>query len=183
MKRMNKKTKAEQFFLLTMMFVALLGIFCVTGCGGNSCETFDCGSEKIGTATAFGCSIPGCGGCLTSGRGCNTACWPQSCKCVTVTDVEEAELNGEYPPKITGCDTRYYGDGCLGCAQSEKSCYYGVTVDEDESLNAMGCFYGSQGEKSKEKMIGYYHGCIGCIKTDGEYISTLEWGESMTEVD
>lgn len=42
MKKIDKKSKPEQFFVLMLLTVACLGILALTGCGGNqSCETVD----------------------------------------------------------------------------------------------------------------------------------------------
>ena len=162
MKETNKKpkTKAEQFFILMLLFGAMIGVLCLAGCGGGrSCEKPACDSINTETGSAFGCSIPGCGGCLTSGEGCNSACWPQSCKIVRAKDDSDGDS-----AKITACDTRYYGDGCLGCGQKEKSCYSGcIKMSGSEEIN--GFFYGSS--DSDERLIGCVDGCGGCIGSYG----------------
>ncbi len=181
MEKLNKKTKGEQLFLLTLMFAAILGIFCITGCGGKSCETPKCASEEYYGADVLGCSIPGCGGCLTSERGCNTACWPQACKYVSATQEEEDEETGEKGIlKIRACDTRYYGDGCLGCNQTEKSCYSGCAKLKNEEQNLKGIFFGSS--ESEEYFIGCYNGCGGCIGTDDEMADWMYQFEDATGV-
>ena len=53
-KKLNSRSKSEQFFMLTLLFVTVLGIFCVTGCGGKSCETPKCGSQAYLGGTARG---------------------------------------------------------------------------------------------------------------------------------
>ena len=175
-KKLNSRSKSEQFFMLTLLFVTVLGIFCVTGCGGKSCETPKCGSQAYLGGTARGGSIPGCGGCLSSGKGCNSACWPQSCKVVNISsDEKDEETDEESVAKITACDTRYYGDGCLGCGQSQKSCYGGCIKVENETDNMNGLFYGSS--DSEEKYIGCANGCGGCVGSGGiggEMINELE---------
>lgn len=159
--RLNQKTKEEQFFILFLMLAFIIGALCLTGCGGgNSCETPYCGREEYDGYKATGCSIPGCGGCLSSGKGCDCALWPQAVKVVHGTGkAEGAKL------KITGCDARYYGGGCLGCGQTEKSCYNGCINGKDDSIKINGFFYGSS--ESDEKIIGCYNGCCGCVGTDG----------------
>jgi len=181
--KLNNKSKGEQLFMLTLMFTVLLGVFCVTGCGGKkSCESPKCGSEDYVDGTAKGYSIPGCGGLFSSGKGCNTACWPQSCKIVTFSAGEKNEKTGEKEvSKEIACDARYYGDGCLGCGQSEKSCYGGYIKAKDETTDMTGFFWGSS--DSGEKIIGCYNGCGGCVGTDGIGGYTMMELESLTEVD
>ena len=163
MKKLDEKSKCEQLFIVTLMFVALIGVFCVTGCGG-SCATPKCGSEDFNGGTARGCSIPGCGGCLTPERGCNTACWPQECIYVTTSGETENESGTKEATKIFACDTRYYDGGCLGCGQSEKTCYSGYLAIEDDDSKAQGFFYGGTGKE--EKFIGCANGCGGCVGSD-----------------
>lgn len=164
MKKLNGKTKGEQLFVLCIIFIMSFGILCISGCGGNSCETLQCGKEEIGGGTAMGVSVPGCGGCITPNRGCDSACWPQSCKVVSFTGSEEDENTGEdYETSIIGCDAKYYGGGCLGCGQQEKSCYSGcINVESEEGMK--GFFYGTDGD---EKIIGCANGCGGCVGSDG----------------
>ncbi len=180
MKKMDNRPKGEQLFILFLMFAALLGAFGVMGCGGQSCETPKCGSEDayIG-GKASGCSIPGCGGCLSSGRGCNSSCWPQSCKFVKFTG--EDNEDDTVVQKISACDVQYYGDGCTGCGQSKKSCYTGCVKAEDSSEKMNGFFYGTS--DSSEHFIGCTDGCGGCIGTGGILGNTMEEIEQITGVD
>ncbi len=183
MKNLNKKSKGEQLFLVMLLFTLLIGVFCIMGCGGKqSCELPQCGAEKMFDASALGCSIPGCGGCLTSGRGCNCVLWPQSCKLVGVSsgdadeDTDEKEII-----RIFGCDIRYFGDGCLGCDQTEKSCYSGCMRLKDDSDNINGIFFGSS--ESDEILIGCANGCGGCIGSDGDGLGLIYDLEYATGVE
>ena len=182
MKKLNEKSKAEQLFIVTLMFVALIGVFCITGCGGGkSCATPKCGSEEFYEGTARGCSIPGCGGCLTPERGCNTACWPQECKYVTASSKSENESGEKEVIKISACDTRYYGGGGLGCGQSETVCYSGcLTSENGEDDKAKGFFYGATGKD--EKFIGCANGCGGCVGSDYDGAYLIDELESLTGV-
>lgn len=201
MKNMNQKSKSEQLFILMLLFLMLIGVFCITGCGNKqSCETPKCGSEDFGAGTAIGCSIPGCGGCISSGKGCNAACWPQSCKMVHASEVEiqeriDEETNEETDEKtdektvksitsinaITACDIRYYdGGGCLGCNQKEKNCYTGCITAEDSNNDMNGIFYSTD---SGEKIIGCINGCGGCVGSGGIGGEMMYELESITGVD
>lgn len=176
MKNLNKKAKGEQIFILCMFFVLSFGILCVTGCGGKSCETPRCGKEDIGDGSVIGVSIPGCGGCITPNKGCNSACWPQSCKIVSLSASKAEESAGdELESTLIGCDVRYYGDGCLGCGQQEKSCYNGC-IDAEGEKGMKGFFYGSSDDD--EKIIGCANGCGGCVGSEGlgaELIQEIEY--------
>ncbi len=178
MKKINQKTKAEQFFILLLMFSITLGTFSVTGCGGQACEKPACGSEDVEDGKAIGCSVPGCGGCLSPGKGCNSSCWPQSCKFVYANGEEEDEEEDEELSSklsIIACDTRYYGNGCLGCGQVEKTSYYGCINYQENSEKLNGFFFGST--DSDEKIIGCTNGCGGCVgshQMGAEIISEME---------
>lgn len=187
MKNINQKSKGEQLFILMLLFSMLIGVCCITGCGNKqSCETPKCGSEDFGAGKAVGCSIPGCGGCLTSGEGCNAACWPQACKIVHASAKEKDEETGEKAiAKITACDTRYYDGGgccggCFGCNQEEKSCYTGCIKIKNSSDNMSGFFYSTD---SEEKIIGCINGCGGCVGSGGVGGEMMYELESITGVD
>ncbi len=172
---MNNKSKLEQFFILMIACVGLFGLFALAGCGGKSCETIKCGSTEFMGGKASGISIPGCGGCLSSGKGCNSCLWPQSCK-ISCGSWNEEYTDEEGNTKtdtatIKGCDTRYYGDGCLGCGQGEKTCYSGCININYEQQKLNGFFYGSSDEA--EKFIGCSNGCGGCVADDNVGASTL----------
>lgn len=182
MKKYDKRTRAEQFFLLILIFTTIFMVFCFAGCGEKSCEVPKCAVVKVDDANVLGCSIPGCGGCLTPEKGCNMACWPQACKFVSVSEKEKDEETGEKSIfVIHACDTRYYGDGCLGCDQTEKSCYYGYTKVKDEDLKMNGIFFGSS--ESDELLLGCANGCGGCIGTDGDILYDILELEYSTGVD
>ena len=204
---MNHKPKTEQFFLLLLMSIGAFALFCMAaGCGSNSCETISCGSDCDDGYKTASISIPGCGGCLTSGRGCNSCLWPQSCKISagcwdgTENDGESTEGSNEdsyedtmegstedtntaqgNSAKIIGCDNRYYGNSCLGC-QSENSCYtgFGDLTEGDDHLT--GIFYG-QNDNETEKMIGCYNGCIGCVGSNGTARDTLRLLEYQLDIE
>lgn len=177
----EKKSKGEKMFGVSLLGIALFGLMCLTGCGGNACETPKCGSEDYSDITVSGCSIPGPGGCLTFGHGCNLACWPQACKISKATEIDD---NGDKKDNILMCDSVYYGGGCLGCDQSQKSCYTGcgkIVVDENvgNSKNYSGCFLGkNEAGKYNEKWIG----CGGCMDTDGEMGRHMHKIEELEEI-
>ena len=74
---MNKKSKNEKIFVMCLVGCVCMILLGVTGCGGQSCETVSC-IESEYNSDVKGISIPGCGGFLTSGVGCNSSCWAQS---------------------------------------------------------------------------------------------------------
>lgn len=179
-KNLNRRSRKEQMFLLLLLSVGVFGGFCLSGCGSRSCETPKCGKEElIFGGKAVGCSIPGCGGCITSEEGCNSACWPQSCKFVKGSWYGDNKDGDEKmdSASIAACDVRYFGDGCFGCGQKEKSCYYGCINSSNREYEDVynGFVYGSSDKE--EKIIGYVNGCGGCYGTDGsgkEYIQIME---------
>jgi len=159
------KKKMEQLFILVVASIGMLGLLCLSGCGGGSCEGIQCGNVSEDGVTAMGVSLPGCGGCASSEKGCNSVCYPQSVK-VFGGLVQEDMGTVEDPTDITksfylGCDNRYYGDGCLGCGQAEKSCYSTLFVQDIENV---GVFYGSS--DGEEKFCGVINGCGGCVASD-----------------
>lgn len=154
---MNHKSKAEQVFVLAALCISFFFVFCLIGCGsGNGGEIVEYGIK----GKSVGISIPGCGGCLTNGKGCNSCLWPQSCKVLSGCEETYTDAGTD---KVLACDIKYYGSGCLGCGQKEKSCYSGCFDMKSIGLN--GCVYGST--DSKEKVIGCYNGCGGCVGSGG----------------
>ncbi len=183
MKKWNQKSKAEQIFLLCLLFVFAFGLLCVTGCDGCDCETVQCGSEHWEGGSAAGISIPGCGGCLSYEKGCNSCLWAQSVKLMCVTDKEYHE-GYEEVYSYNACDTRYYDGGdCAGCNQDEKSCYAGCVKEqvnaEDDSSDELdvGCFFNTC--DGTEKYIGCENGCLGC----GDYYPGLYIYEGLIGID
>ena len=185
MKKWNQKSKAEQIFLLCLLFVFAFGLLCVTGCDGCNCETVKCGSEHWEGGSAAGISIPGCGGCLSYKKGCNSCLWAQSVKLMCVTDKEYHE-GYEETYSYSSCDTRYYDGGdCAGCNQNErKNCYSacmkGQVDSEDGSEDELdvGCIYGAC--DGSGIFIGCVDGCFGCVE---HYPSEMFFYEDKIGID
>ena len=183
--RMNKKSKKQQLFVLLMLCIGIFGVLCLTGCGGGTCEKPKCNTEENTVGKVSGCSIPGCGGCLTPEKGCNTSCWAQSCKCISFSGNEEQQgenvdrENDKSQGCIKACDIKYYGDGCLGCGQKEKSCYYGVGEYKNGEDEKKGFFYGNS---DGGNIIGCSGGCVSCIGTGKTQLESLNWLEFVTGV-
>ena len=165
------KKNVEQLFVLLLIGVSVLIVLCATGCGGNSCETMQCGNYKEDDGTFYGISIPGCGGCLTSGKGCGSCLWPQSCK-ILYGNIEYGDGK-----TFIAVDNRYYTNGRLGCGQTEESCYSSCLVQD---IKNWGCVYGST--NSEERMIGCSSGCGGCIASDGSGQYFVDITEAATSI-
>ena len=188
MKKLNEKSKIEQLFIITLMFVTLMAMFCLTGCGGcfgcggNSCEKIKCSNEE----KISGISIPGCGGILTSGRGCNFPLWAQSIKCISSKDDKKAD---NYM-SMKACDVRYYGGGCfgcIGCSQTKKSFYSACVKSKNNNEKHTVMVFGHTKDESniKEISIGCSNGCvgIGCSGDNRTNIDTIYELEYLMGVD
>lgn len=164
---MNNK-KLEQLFLLSIMSIGAFSLLCLSGCGGCSAECVKCGTYNAEEIFVTGISIPGCGGCLTPKKGCDSCLWPQSVKC-TYGATDEGHFSG--------CDTRYYGNGCLGCGQIEKNTYLGTQKSNESCI----VFYGES--ESEETIIGCIDGsCIGCMGAGYEGFESIVGFEMITGI-
>ena len=193
---MNNRPKIEQFFILLLLSIGCFGVFALTGCGdGRSCEKPVCGKEEYkedaGVMEAAGVSIPGCGGCLSPGEGCNDCLWAQSCKLVGGKyDYENEAPDGSVVSSkgnMGGCDTRFYGGGCVKCdvclgyEQKEKAVYSGWISLDDAEDSYRGLFYGSTDDD--EHLIGCYNGCFGCFSTGTQELELLLGLEALAGID
>lgn len=202
--KLNQKSRMEQIFLMGLICIGIFGLICLTGCGGEKCETVQCSTESEENVDVGVYSIPGCGGCLTSGRGCDSCLWPQSCKYISVkgesggeatdnkestsasdetdTTNDETDASEAFPTEsgtLRGCDTRYYGNGCLGCGQEEKSCYFGYVNLKGNDEYQKGIFYGDSDKG--ERLIGCTNEGSGCVSTDDGGASIFDWIETLME--
>lgn len=164
-------TKSEQIFQMIIGMILLFAVFCITGCGGNSCECIGAKCDEIDDSKVKIISIPGCGGCLSSGKGCDSCLWAQSCKLVCIDDNTEG---GE--GNITAVDVHYYGDGCLGCGQTEKGCVTGC-------IDAEGLHVVAYENDEDGCLIGCSDGCFGCISTDGFVTDEIREAEELLDMD
>ena len=187
-KRLNRKSKKEQVFLLLMMTIFVFGFMCVTGCGGSkkSCEKVKFSKKSEEDINFAGVSIPGCGGCLSSGRGCNSCLWAQSYKLSAACNEKSEELEGEEEEtsnnyKVAGCHTTYYADSCGGCSQEEKHIYVGFLSANMKGEEMTGAFYTSP--DGDESLLGYYNGCGGCINSHGYGATMMEELEEAEDID
>ena len=166
--KLDRKSKGEQFFILLTIFVAMFIVLCVGGCDGNACEkpqcVGGCGDDNKGLMA----SIPGCGGLLTSGKGCGSVLWPQNCYLMT------GNSNG-YISSGTGCiiGSVYYGSdcsgcsGCLGCGGSAKTCLVGCVNVSAGDDSTKGIAFTCTGNKTCG--IGCVNGCLKCETEDSFY--------------
>lgn len=154
-----KENKNQLFFLLLIGIIGFM-LLCATGCGGNSCESLQYGSYEEENGTYYGVSIPGCGGCLSSGSGCGGCLWSQSCKFV-YGDLEYGDSDDAQT--LIAVDTQYYAGGCFGCGQSQESCYSGCLIQDSQNW---GLIYGST-DSNNEQIIGCADGSGGCHKSGG----------------
>ena len=149
---MNRKKRVEQLFILTVMTMGCFGLLCVSGCGGDGCECVKAGAEWDAETKVVGASIPGCGGLLSSGKGCDSPIWSQATK--VMAGCSESGC-------VLGCDNQYFGEekGCLGCSKSAdmKSCYSGISITDSDNW---GIFIG--GTDSKARALGCNGGKSGC---------------------
>lgn len=148
---MEKKKKSKEIFTLIMGCLMCCVVLCIAGCGGKSCQKPSCQSANGITVV----SLPGCGGCLTSGWGCNTGCWSQAYGCMGIRD---------------GCDgcgfvaaNNYYGSkSCIGCGEKAKSdmamfvvgCDGVACVGSVGDCNACGIGYNKHTGCDVETMVG-----------------------------
>ena len=159
---MAKRSKLENAFIMSSLFICGIGVLCITGCGEQSCETVQCGSYEEEGLSIKGISIPGCGGCFSSGSGCDCAVWSQSIKISFGTIEQENDGSNAEKVKILGCDDKFYGKkDIFGCDTSEKSAYSGIYLG---GCDNSGCFFG--GTDSEEKNIGCIEGEWGCGTID-----------------
>ncbi|MBR4085770.1 MAG: hypothetical protein IKK33_15955 [Lachnospiraceae bacterium] len=163
-----RKIKGIGFLIIS--FVLCLGMFLLTGCGGGSCETVQCANISAGNDKVIALSIPGCGGCLTPGKGCLGSFWSQSVKIIAITESEDDAVG-------VACDNQYYDGGCSGCLQNKQSCYSGIVIEDSGKV---GVFCGST---ESDKVCGISDGCGGCIASDGSEIDSIRYMEEILGID
>ncbi|MCD8013839.1 MAG: hypothetical protein LUG99_11810 [Lachnospiraceae bacterium] len=155
LKNLDRRSKGEQLFILMLFCVLCFALLFVSGCGGSSCESIQYGNESGSDYSARGISIPGIGGCLNSGKGCNSCLWPQSCKLLSYNSISDSS-DENYT--ILACDTEYY----TSCRE-QKSCYGGwISSGELGGEGSAGIFCGSA---ESANLAGCIEGCVGCSNT------------------
>lgn len=178
MKKMNERSKGEQLFFMMLVLTGMLGVFCLVGCGGCIGDCLGCGDCskcempklkcETGDGCMIGCSIPGCGGVLTPGKGYGCAAWPQSIKTVVgCHDSEERYYESNY--KIFSCDSEYYEkSGCCNTNDRTDNCIGGLECSKREPYDSnekTDKFCGlTCGDGSSAKKYGCANGCIGCFE-------------------
>lgn len=169
--------KIEQLFVLVMGCIGLLGLLCISGCNGCSVEMPQCGGVNEDEGRFVGVSVPGCGGCLSSGKGCGSCLWSQSIKFFAGC-VEEADSAGNTYTYL-GCDNEYYG-GC--CGRDKGACYGGLMTQNIKNWGIVWGDYSGSGEQ-KEHMLGVADGCVGCYTTEPEIKSNIDDIEGYLGID
>ena len=173
------KSKMD-FLVLVISCMSIFVLFLFSGCGQNKIECIKCGVSDADGVTAQYISLPMCGGCLTSGWGCNTCLYPQKCA-VSCASGEEVKYISDSPQDsqqsdntgvVINCDNVYYGNSCIMCGGNERNDYSGIVL-----LNGLsGCYCGST-KCNDEYFMAPNNGCICVKKTDGvfaDFESNLE---------
>lgn len=175
---MNMK-KIEQLFVLGIGCIGILGLLCISGCGSCSIEMPQFGGIDEDGVRAVGVSIPGCGGCLSSGKGCGSCLWSQAIKLSTGCVEEESDT--EETSKYLGCDNVYYG-GCGG--RSEGTCYGGLAAQDIKNWGIVWGNYNYSGSgERKEHLLGVADGCVGCYTTEPRIKSIMDDIEDYIGID
>nr|WP_300789166.1 hypothetical protein [uncultured Acetatifactor sp.] len=169
--------KFEQLFVLGIGCVSMLGLLCLSGCTGCSIEMPQCGGINEEGGRFVGVSVPGCGGCLSSGKGCGSCLWSQAVKFFAGC-IEDTGSTGETYTYL-GCDNEYYG-GC--CGRDEGACYGGFMVQDIENWGIVWGDYSGGGEQ-KEHLLGVADGCAGCFTTEPETKSKIDDIEGYLGID
>ena len=130
--KVGKKSRFEEVFILCLTFTVCMMGFIATGCGQKkSCETIKVTSES----DVVGVSLPGLGGCLTSGEGCgDCSLWSQSCKFVAGRSATAMGGNREKKEvSFVGAANIFYEDkGVMGCTSYEAtSCWTAAAQSDD----------------------------------------------------
>lgn len=128
---MGRKSKVEELFIICLTFTVCMMGFVATGCGEKkSCETIKVTSES----DVVGVSLPGLGGCLTSGEGCgDCSLWSQSCKFVAGRPATAMGGNREKKEvSFVGAANFFYEDkGVMGCTSYEATSCWTVAAQSD----------------------------------------------------
>lgn len=150
---MNKKTGQEKVFILTVVFITILFVFCMVGCGGSclgcswGCESED--DEYLLSGIS----------CVTE-RACSSSACKSSIGCIDA-DTEDADVDNMM---IITCDKAK--SNCNG----ESNCYNGIFLGKCGGCGDCGdcgdCGFVC-GTSEDENIIGCVDGCIGCDSSDG----------------
>lgn len=187
----DKKTKQNQKYALMLVWfcIGIMG-FCMLSSCGDGCQ-LKCGQvpeHKSGNISMDSAevkadyySFPSCGGCITSGRGCNSCFWGENFVCASVKGTyDKAEVT------TLGCGEMYYGNSCGGCGTSLENVYMGIMI----SNNGMGGLY--FGDSSYSPLWGscqcaygiFDDGCVCGSDDDGKFVTFLpELEEAIDYID
>lgn len=152
MKDTNPKKKRSVLFELIILCVFIFAILLVCSC--TSCGIT---SKAIGNSSIKGITIPGLGGCLSSGKGCNSCLYSESVACFNYNSNKDTSSE----VSVTACDNVYLGS-CLGCGvnRHHTSCGY-ISLAESGSK---GCFYlKGNDDRLFDKSGVNYCGLTGCL--------------------
>lgn len=199
-----KKSKKEKIFSLLLIFIGMVCILFTSGCNFKiSDRSSGTGYVHMGTGEGLaGISIPGLGGCLSPGQGCDSCLWVDSCKisvgkyypttyASNMNEVPAISGCGSYPIKsinVCGCNGVYYGS-CTGCGTDKKNFYTGcMSGNSYDDKPVIGLVYGSVDEenilqKSKETVVGCAGISCGCFSSNGVFSDALDDMENIEGID
>lgn len=179
------KAQEKRIGLLKLIWinVGLLGLLVFAGCSmcGKGCGQIpECGSAEMEDGSISYVSIPLCGGCLTSERGCSTCLWGERYLISKIeVDAEGEEGEEDVEGCILSCSELYYGSngcsgilgcfgcsGCLKCGSVAQSVYTGCYVEDCKNCAT---YWGSTRSENE-----FSAGCSkGCIKVNKSHDAKL----------
>ena len=173
----EKLTKEQEkrigILKLIWINVGLLGLLIFAGCSmcGKGCGQIpECGSAEMEDGSISYVSLPLCGGCLTSERGCSTCLWGER-YLISKIEVDAEGEDGEEDVEgcIISCSELYYGSsgcsgilscfgcsGCLKCGSVAQSVYSGCYMGGCKDC----AFYWGSTKSENEFSAGCSKGCI-----------------------
>ena len=164
---MNKKTKAEKIFILSIICICIFAVLCLPGCG-DSCADCDWGCVKESDEYNIG------------GISCVSSSCTNSSSCIT-TWGSVSNMSGENFPDdelhILTCENS--NSGCF----SSSSCYNGCFLGDCDSCDNMGIVCGSEdGDDIEEKTYGCVNGEVSCADTKGIWGDLLDFVYALLDI-
>lgn len=171
--KIDKKSKSEKLFVLVLLFVGLIVMLGLTGCGGS------CFGIGLGCESGENYSLIGLSSCSPFSFDCNDSCRTAT-GCIEFTGDEAEGANGISDLALTSCDIAL--GGCLDCNLYSALSFgkgadcgdFGLTLGtaSTDLVNAGG--YYTDETITCETTLGCIDGGIGCAGNQNIYETLMD---------